>query len=76
MDIQLLRYYVRMDGMTTPARVWIAACSHRLQRQWRTVDPVTLEDVASELWADERLRALDPVEAAAAWLRQGLPHVA
>ena len=65
-----------MDRTTPPARVWIAACSHRLQRQWRTVDPDTLEDVASELWGDERLLALDPVEAAAEWLRQGMPFVA
>lgn len=55
------------------ARIWIAACSHRLQRCWRTVAPEQLEEVAETLWADERLRALDPDIAAAAWLLRGIP---
>lgn len=54
---------------TMPAALWIAACAHRLQQQWRTVDPLDLEDVARELWRDERLRAMPPDEAAVEWLR-------
>jgi len=42
------------------ADVWIAACAHRLQQQWRTVDPLLLEEVAADLWRDERLRSLPP----------------
>ena len=49
--------------------VWIDACAHRLQRQWRTVDPAQLEEVAAGLWADERLRAMAPAQAAVDWLR-------
>jgi len=56
-----------MDSM--PSDVWIAACAHRLQRHWRTVDPFTLEETAAELWRDERLRAMAPAEAATEWLR-------
>ncbi|MGJ7610794.1 MULTISPECIES: hypothetical protein [unclassified Variovorax] len=52
-----------------PATLWIAACAHRLQRQWHTVDVVELEDVARDLWRDERLRAMWPEDAAARWLR-------
>ena len=52
-----------------PATLWIAACAHRLQQQWHTVDPLELEEVARDLWRDERLRALPPDEAAVDWLR-------
>lgn len=49
--------------------LWIAACAHRLQRQWRTVDPEQLEEVAGDLWGAETLRSLGPVEAAREWLK-------
>jgi hypothetical protein len=48
---------------------WIAICAHQLQRQWRTVDPDQLDEVAADLWHDEALRALAPAEAAVAWLK-------
>lgn len=64
--------YMAPEGARA-ARIWIAACSHRLQRRWRTVAPEQLEEVAETLWADERLRALDPDIAAAEWLRRGIP---
>ncbi len=69
-----IQYYAAMDpeGVRAP-RIWIAACSHRLQRRWRTVAPEQLEEVAETLWADERLRALDPDIAADEWLRRGIP---
>ena len=56
-----------MDEALTPD-IWIAACAHRLQQQWRTVDPLQLEEAAAELWKDERLRALPPDVAAVTWL--------
>ncbi|HSV61470.1 MAG TPA: hypothetical protein VLJ19_21480 [Variovorax sp.] len=52
---------------------WIAICAHHLQRHWRTVDPQELDQVAGELWEDERLRVQPPAEAAREWL---LPIVA
>ncbi|MDM0028396.1 hypothetical protein [Variovorax saccharolyticus] len=52
-----------------PAEIWIAACAHRLQQHWRTVDPIELEQVAAELWRDEALRQLPPSLAAAEWLK-------
>lgn len=52
----------------TPSDLWIAACAHRLQQRWRTVDPLELEEVAAQLWQDEDLRAMAPGAAAVAWL--------
>ncbi|MDR6522068.1 hypothetical protein ABIC42_000665 [Variovorax sp. 1133] len=56
-----------MENM--PATLWIAACAHRLQQRWHTVDALELEDVARTLWRDARLRAMWPEDAAADWLR-------
>jgi hypothetical protein len=54
---------------TTPQDLWIAACAHRLQRQWRTVDPEQLEEVAADLWRDPHLREMPPAAAAVEWLK-------
>lgn len=51
-----------------PAEIWIDAVAHRLHRHWRTVDAEQLEEVAADLWRDERLREMSPTEAATAWL--------
>jgi hypothetical protein len=51
-----------------PHTVWIAACAHALQQRWRTVDPAQLEEVADDLWQNERLRAMPPRQAAESWL--------
>ena len=59
-----------MEAMeSVPATLWIAACAHRLQQQWHTIDPLELEDVARDLWRDERLRSMPPDEAAVDWLK-------
>lgn len=47
---------------------WIAVCAHRLHRQWRTVDPDLLDEVAGDLWKDKRLRDMAPDAAAVSWL--------
>ncbi|MNV81996.1 hypothetical protein [Variovorax sp. 38R] len=52
-----------------PAALWIGTCAHRLQQQWHTVDPIELEDVARDLWRDERFRAMPPTDAATDWLK-------
>jgi len=59
-------YHVGMDSM--PAAIWIDAVAHRLHRHWRTVDAEQLEEVATDLWRDPRLREMNPAEAAIAWL--------
>ena len=47
---------------------WIAIAAHRLQHRWRSINPGQLDDVASELWNDTRLRELEPVAAVDVWL--------
>ncbi|WP_371437576.1 hypothetical protein [Polaromonas sp.] len=51
------------------ADIWIAACAHRLQQRWRTVDPLQLEEVADELLHDARLGCMAPADAADVWLQ-------
>lgn len=57
------------DVMETTADIWVAACAHALQRHWRTVDPMQLEEIAEQLRHDEKLRNLTPSEAAQTWLK-------
>jgi hypothetical protein len=47
---------------------WVSLCAQRLQQRWATVDTSQLEEVAIEIWNDERLRKLPPDEAASQWL--------
>lgn len=52
-----------------PESLWIEACAHCLQRRWRTVDPLQLEEMAGLLWQDVSYKQLTPAEAADAWLK-------
>jgi hypothetical protein len=47
---------------------WIVQCAQQLQERWHSVDHAQLEEVAVDIWKDERLRVLEPAEAATAWL--------
>ena len=55
--------------VTMDREKWITQCAYWLQRQWRTVDPEFLCEVAGDLWRDERLREMAPDVAAVVWLR-------
>jgi hypothetical protein len=63
-----------MDHPSFLPTTWLHRVATRLQAQWPTVDPLQLDDVALDLWRDERLRAMQPEEAAVAWLRPVLPE--
>ncbi|WP_428573033.1 hypothetical protein [Ramlibacter sp.] len=66
-----------MNDLHSPSQ-WIAACAVELAARWRTVPPALLEELAVDLWRDERLRILDPAAAARAWLAPvgaAWPHV-
>ena len=52
---------------------WVVQCAKRLRDHWPHADPTSLEEAAAGLWDDESLRALAPEDAAAAWLRRGMP---
>ena len=54
---------------TTRLSRWLAAVSARLQQRWPTIDPEQLDDLALDLWRDEKLRAMEPERAADEWLR-------
>ncbi|MCY7290120.1 MAG: hypothetical protein LH624_18220 [Cryobacterium sp.] len=47
---------------------WIALAAHRLSRRWRHVDAEQLDEVAADLYRDEKLRSLEPTAAADNWL--------
>ena len=47
---------------------WVAQCARRLREQWPRVELAMLEEIALELWWDERLRALSGEQAATQWL--------
>ena len=53
---------------TTPAHDWVSAVAERLQQRWRTVAPGQLDDLACDLWRDERLRSMEPEKAVDEWL--------
>ncbi len=60
---------------TLPTAIWIAACYHQLHQRWRHADPVQLEETAWDLWRDDKLRELGPVDAAKAWLAPVTTHL-
>ncbi len=51
---------------------WVAHCARSLRGQWPHADPTSVDETAAELWNDELLRALAPVDAAVTWLRRGM----
>ena len=69
-DVQYRVRSTKDDEMraAAPASDWIETVSARLQRQWPTLDPQRMDDVALALWRDENLRAMDPDQAADKWL--------
>ena len=54
---------------------WIARCSARLHAQWPRLLREQRDEVAKELWASERWKPLEPENAAAQWLQQGIPSI-
>ena len=47
---------------------WVAQCARRLRERWPHADPTSIEEAAVELWEDQTLRAMAPIEAAESWL--------
>lgn len=47
---------------------WIALASPRLARRWRRVNTEQLDEVAADLYRDEKLRSLAPSAAVDNWL--------
>ena len=66
----------REDFMETDEREWVTRCSARLHAQWPRIGREQRDELAQELWADAHWRGIEPEQAAAEWLRQGMPNAA
>lgn len=52
---------------------WVIRCSARLHSQWPRLQRAQRDEVAADLWNDQRWRQMEPENAVAAWLSQGIP---
>lgn len=52
---------------------WIARCSARLHAQWPRLHRDQRDEVARDLWHDQRWQQSEPEVAVVEWLRQGIP---
>jgi hypothetical protein len=59
-------------GTSLPRADWVLRCSDRLRARWR-VEADERDEIAAELWSDERWRAMEPEDAAAEWLQAEAP---
>ena len=59
--------------METNEHEWVTRCSARLHAQWPRIGREQRDELAQELWADAHWRSIEPEQAAADWLRRGIP---
>lgn len=52
---------------------WVARCSARLHAQWPRLQREQRDEVARDLWNDQRWQHSEPEVAAVEWLSQGIP---
>ena len=52
---------------------WVIRCSARLHAQWPRLPRGQRDEVAADLWNDQRWRQMEPENAVAARLSQGIP---
>lgn len=52
---------------------WVARCSARLHAQWPRLHREQRDEVARDLWNDEKWQQSEPEVAVVEWLSQGLP---
>ena len=62
--------------METDEREWVMRCSARLHAKWPRVGREQRDELAAELSNDPQWRHREPEQAAAEWLKQGLPESA
>ena len=53
---------------------WTFKFARQLHEQWPRVDHSDLEHLAGALLNEDRWKSMEPTEAAAQWLRQGIPE--
>lgn len=54
------------------AQEWVARCSARLHAKWPRLHQDMRDEVAADLWNDERWQRMEPEIAVVEWLRQGV----
>lgn len=54
---------------------WVARCSARLHAQWPRLHRDQRDEVASDLFSEQRWQLMEPEAAVVEWLRQGIPTV-
>ncbi len=54
---------------------WVARCSARLHAQWPRLHRDQRDEVASDLFSDQRWQRMEPEAAVVEWLQQGIPTV-
>lgn len=52
---------------------WVTRCSARLHAQWPRLHREQRDEVAKDLWNDQRWQQSEPEVAVVEWLRQGIP---
>ena len=52
---------------------WITRCSARLHAQWPRLRREQRDEVAKDLWSEQRWQQSEPEVAVVEWLRQGIP---
>jgi len=52
---------------------WVARCSARLHAKWLRLQREQRDEVAKDLWNDQRWQQSEPEIAVVEWLRQGIP---
>lgn len=61
--------------MEVDDREWVARCSARLHAQWPRVGREQRDELARDLWTDDHWRTIEPEQAAADWLKRGIPDL-
>ena len=59
--------------MALETNEWIARCSARLHAQWPRLQREQRDEVARDLWHDQRWQQSEPEVAVVEWLSQGIP---
>ena len=52
---------------------WVARCSARLHAQWPRLQREQRDEVAKDIWNDQRWQQSEPEVTVVEWLRQGIP---
>jgi len=67
------KQYTNSWSVTMEPTEWVARCSARLHAQWPRLHRQQRDEVARDLWNDQRWQHREPEVAVVEWLCQGIP---